>query len=345
MGEAHPQLSILNFQFSINLGVLNLITLARDGMRSDLERIWRSCFDSPPEQVKYFFDHRYNPNACAVYIDDESGRPVAMAHLLDASITEDGGIIPAQYICALATRPDHQGKGYMAALLEFARKMAVSRRQKYMIVSPGKREYYRMFERQGFYKCFWIRRLYMTHGDLTVISKDDPNNAGKALLSEKGSALSGFDRAWTPTRTYSILLSDLAAVRRDLLADREGYVGWDMDAIKFSAGGHTNSGGIIVAGTNGVDSGYAFCRDSGGLVEVSELAAHTGFKKQLIRDILKTYPQKDFTLRLPMSDEFFSSFGEAEPVGMIREVAGRKPIGMLTLEGVHLPYMGLEPNA
>ena len=122
-----------------------MITLAKDGMRTDLEKIWRACFDDSDEAVRYFFDYKYNPNTCAVYVDEGIGRPVSMLHMIEGFITEDSEIIPVMYIYAAATRPDYQGRGIMRQLLGFAERCAAARRQRYMILIPGSRELFRFY--------------------------------------------------------------------------------------------------------------------------------------------------------------------------------------------------------
>lgn len=303
-----------------------MITLAKDGMRGDLERIWRSCFpEDPPEYVKYFFDNRYNPNACVVYIDDEGGRPVSMIHMLDATITEDSEVVPVQYIYAAATRADHRGRGIMHRLMEYARRYAVAKRQKYMVLVPGSRELFRFYEKMGFYRCFKVRSVYMTRDDLIKLSGYNKNKTGRGA-----------------ERTAMLSISDIASVRRDILVDREGFIGWDAQAVKYAAGVHSVSNGSIVTVADGSDAGYAFVRsDSPGSVQITEFIAHSGFDKALVKAVLDACDAEKFELRVPVFDEFFSSFGEIIDYGMIRHVADKKPVGLLTLTGSHIPYIGL----
>lgn len=301
-----------------------MITLAKDGMRGDLERIWRSCFpEDPHEYVRYFFDNRYDPNACAVYIDDQSGRPVGMLHMLDATITDDSEVVPVQYIYAAATRPDHQGKGIMRQLMEFARRYAVAKRQKYMVLVPGSRELFRYYERNGFYRCFKVRSVFMTRSDLIKLSDYNKykNRTGRSSM---------------------LSVADISAVRRDILVDREGFIGWDLAAVKYAAGVHTFCSGSIVTATDDIDAGYAFIRENGeNSVLVSEFIAHNGFEKNLVRAIIEACNKENFEFRVPVFDEFFSRFGEIVDYGMIRHVADKKPVELLTLSGTHIPYIGL----
>ena len=49
-----------------------MIVFPQDSMRSDLERLWRVCFGDSDEYIRYFFENRYIPENCLVYVD-ESG--------------------------------------------------------------------------------------------------------------------------------------------------------------------------------------------------------------------------------------------------------------------------------
>ncbi len=294
-------------------------------MRTDLERIWRQCFGDPPEYVSYFFDNRYNPNSCIVYVDESVGRPVAMLHMLDCSVTEDSEIVPAQYIYAAATRPDHQGRGIMSLLFEYARRYAAARGQKYLILVPGSRELFRFYEKRGFYRCYKYRSVYMSRRDL------------ETLAGRKRDANPVSGRQKMP----ALMLTDIHAVRRDMLIDREGFVTWDYKALKFAAGIHERSGGFIATCADGSEAGYAFCHQDGDTLRVSEFIASTGFDAALINSILDSTDCSRFELRIPAYDEMFSEFGEITDFGMISAVNGRKPISLLTLSGIHLPYLGM----
>lgn len=301
-----------------------MLTLAKDGMRTDLERIWKMCFDDPADYVRYFFDYKYNPNTCAVYVDETVGRPVAMLHMLEGYITEDSEIIPVQYIYAAATRPDYQRRGIMRQLIEFARRCAHLRGQKYMILVPGSRELFKFYEKLGFYRCFKVRNVYMTRKDLLTLSgtKKEKSNIPAARISK-------------------LSLADIHAVRRDMLVDREGFVTWDSRSFKYAAGAYELSGGKIITANDGIDAGYAFCYEEDGKVIVSELVANNGFVPVVIRNILDVFEADNFELRVPVYEEFFAPFGEIADFGMIRAVNDRYPVNILTITGAHLPYLGL----
>lgn len=301
-----------------------MITLARDGMRTDLERIWRACFGDSPEYVSYFFDNRYNPNNCLVYVEESVGRPVAMVHLLECSVTEDSEIVPAYYVYAAATRPDHQGRGIMTLLMEYARRLAASRGQKYMILVPAGRELFRFYEKCGYYRCYRHRSVFMSRRDLISLSSYKANESAS--------------RRHSPP---ALMLNDIHAVRRDMLIDREGFVTWEYKAMKYAAGIHEHSGGFITTCAEGSDAGYAFCIQSGDTLKINEFIASSGFDVRLVHSILDSSTSERFELRVPAYNELFADFGEIVDFGMICAVSGRKPISLLTLTGTHIPYLGM----
>lgn len=300
-------------------------------MRTDLERIWKLCFNDSPETVKYFFDFRYNPNACAVYIDENVGRPVAMLHMLDANITEDNEIIGAQYIYAAATRPDYRGRGIMRQLIEFARRYAALKNQKYIILVPHDKKLFKYFDKLGFYSCFKVREVFMSRRELISLAGGDAA-VGAASMP----------RLHEREHPAILTVSDIHAVRRDILADREGFVTWDYQSVKYASDLLLHTGGSIVTATNGIDAGYAFCRPrDDNSVFVSEFISSNGYQLELLRRILLTYGQESFEFHLPVYDELFSPFGDISDYAVLSAITGRKPIGLLTLTGMHQPYLGL----
>ena len=80
-----------------------MIVFPQDSMRSDLERLWRVCFGDSYEYIRYFFENRYIPENCLVYVDEsgylfgwEKGHPsiLSFGHRIgfgvSGRIVEDG---------------------------------------------------------------------------------------------------------------------------------------------------------------------------------------------------------------------------------------------------------------
>lgn len=303
-----------------------MICLAKDGMRQDLERIYRLCF--PEDSIEYsraFFDRRYNPNSCIVYVDEEAGRAVAMLHLLDAFITDDSEIIPVQYVYAAATRPDHQGKGIMGRLLEAAQLVAKRRNIRYSVLVPGSHSLCRYYEKHGYLRCFKARMIAFSRREMEYIS-DWRKYQHDANASPR----------------YELSSVEVFSIRRDNLVDREGYISWDRNAVAYACDVQRVAGGAVIATAQGSEAAYAFCGCDGKNVNVTEFVAPSGLEKQLVRVILGAYPSAErFSFRVPASNEFFSPYGDIDDFGMIRTTDGSNPTSLLTLTGRHLPYIGL----
>lgn len=300
-----------------------MIIFPQDGMKSDLKRLWRACFGDSEDYISFFFEHRYIPENCLVYVDRMIKRPVAMLHLLPVTISEDGGLSSAQYIYAACTRSDYRKQGIMAQLLDTAIKLGQSRGIKYSVTVPAERHLFRYYGKHGFYRSYKVRMVYMSRSDLLFLSKGS--------MEIKGSV-----------RETMMQLNEIYAFRRDMLIDREGYVNWDMNAFKYAVGIHEQDGGHIITVAYKGDLGYAFCSPDGDTVRITEFIAKEHFAAVLIKRILQSYPKaQKFIFRLPVCDTFFEKYGEVLDFAMIARNDGKTPVSMTTLEGIRAPYLGL----
>ncbi len=300
-----------------------MVIFPQDSMRSDLIRLWRACFHDSDEYIHYFFDNRYVPDNCLVYLDESIRRPVAMLHLLPTGISEDGGLVKAQYLYAACTRSDYRRQGIMAQLIDTARKLGHSRGVKYTLTVPAESRLFRYYVKQGFHRCYKVRMVYMDRSDLRYLCKNRIMVPG------------------TPRDTM-MKLSEVCEFRRNMLVDREGYVNWDMGAFRYAVGCHEHDGGHVVTLAYNGDCGYAFCRLDGTAVTISEFIVKEHFASALIKRILQSYPKAQrFVFRLPVCDTFFERYGEVLDFAMISRNDGKNPVSITTLEGMRAPYLGL----
>ena len=300
-----------------------MIVFPKDSMKSDLERLWRTCFGDSQEYVRYFFENRYVPENCLVFVDEAVQRPVAMLHLLNVSIAEDGGLVPSQYIYAACTRPDYRRRGIMRQLIETAQKLGEYRKLKYSLTVPAEPRLFRYYGRYGFEKCFKNRVVYMDRSDLLFLSRDAVNVQGSV-------------------RETMMTLSEVCAFRRDMLVDRDGFAIWDSPALRYAVSSHEHEGGHVVTLSYGGDYGYAFCSEDGDTVTITELIVKEHFASTLLRMILRSYPKaQKFVFRLPVYDTFFEKFGEVVDFAVICRNDGKKPVSLTTLDGMRTPYLGL----
>lgn len=300
-----------------------MFTLAKDGMRPQLEGLWKEAFGDSDAMIKFFFDNKYDPNRCAVYTD-KSGRVAAMLHTLPSMITEDNEIIGAQYIYAAATAKRYRGKGVMTALLKYASKLAQARGQVYSILVPANNELFDYYEKRGYKKCFGVRYVYMSRYELETLIKNTDTVAvqGKVYYNTLGT-------------------EHIANLRRDVLMEREGYVNWDADAVRYAYNYHSICGGSVLTATNGYEAGYAFYFNNGDEVYVSEFISHIDFAPKMVKALLDNCKGNKFKIRLPAFDGIFNKYGEIKDFGMISDTFGKNPINLLSLDGIHTPYIGL----
>lgn len=300
-----------------------MFSLAKDGMRPALESIWKESFDDSDEFIRLFFEKRYNPNHCAVYTDNQ-GAAAAMLHMLPAYITQDSEIRPVQYIYAAATAEKYRGKGVMTALLTYAEKLTNSKGQRYCALVPGSKELFKYYERRGYQNCFGTRHVYMNRKELATLVKNSRVNLSRSNLY------------------YNTMgIEHIFNLRRDVLTEREGYISWDIGAVGYACEFNSARGGKIITATDGFEAGYAFCHLSGKKVYVSELISHVDFSPYIINLLLKTFPHDNFEICLPAIDGILWQYGEIKPFGMIKDVTGKKPVSLISLENLHTPYLGL----
>ncbi len=300
-----------------------MIVFPQDSMKSDLERLWRTCFGDSQEYIRFYFENRYVPENCLVYIDESVRRPVAMLHLLGIHIAEDGGLVPSQYIYAACTRPDYRRQGIMRQLIETAQKLGQVRKLKYSVTVPAEPRLFRYYARYGFEKCYKMRVVYLDRSDLMYLCKD---------------------RIRTPDhfRETMMKLGEVYAFRRDMLVDRDGFVMWDQSGFRYAVSSHEHDGGHIITLSYGGDYGYAFCSQEDTTVRITEFIVKEHFASALIWRILRSYPKAEkFVFRLPVYDSFFEKFGEIVDFAMICRNDGKNPVSITTLEGIRTPYLGL----
>ncbi|MDR1564505.1 MAG: GNAT family N-acetyltransferase [Oscillospiraceae bacterium] len=300
-----------------------MFSLAKDGMRPQLEELWQIAFNDTPGNIRFFFENRYNPNNCAVYTD-KMGNVAAALHMLPASITEDSEILPVQYIYAAATLPQYQGKGVMTSLLVYAERIARARGQEYSILVPAEKPLFKFYENRGYKTCFGYRRVNMTRHELNTIIK---TNSGKAAASQV---------------YYNTLQSEhLFNLRRDVLTEHEGYINWDAPAVRYACDYHRLQRGSVITATNGYEAGYALCFDHGETLEISEYISHAEFSVHLIKALLELTDAQYFKIRMPAMDTIFFKYGELVPYGMLKDTTDSNPINLISLSGLHTPYLGL----
>lgn len=199
----------------------------RTATRTDepaLRMNWRASFGDPDDYLDFFFTRRFVPEntlvACA------NGTVVSQLFLLPTMLRTKTGLLPADYLFAAATHPDHRGQGVMAALLSKSRSLCLQRQKDAIVLLPGTRELYRYYEKHGFETAFSRRRWDVTRSELARLAVP----AAKA--------------------------QDEKVVLQELLQRRDGLC-WDADALEYALAEHRTFRGNYAA------SAHVFVCDDG----------------------------------------------------------------------------------
>ena len=127
-----------------------MVSLARDGDRADLEKIWLACFGGPPEYLDFYYSRRFRPEETLVW--RQNGRPVSMLTMMDVTMAGH----PGSYIYAVATLPEFRGRGLMRKLDEAACALLKSRGKKFMVLVPAELPLFAMYGRLGYHAAFFL---------------------------------------------------------------------------------------------------------------------------------------------------------------------------------------------
>ena len=90
------------------------IRLAQPSDRDGICALWQQVFGDSRETVEQFFEAFPR---CRSYVLREQGQVLSMVHALPQTLSPD---VPAAYVYAVATAPEHRGRGLCRRLMEAA---------------------------------------------------------------------------------------------------------------------------------------------------------------------------------------------------------------------------------
>lgn len=177
------------------------VVFANETDREAVIDIWQQCFGDDRSYIELYLDNRFdNENMLVIH---EDGHPVSMASVLPVEVTINGEKHNARYVYAVATLPEHQGKGYASEIIRHA----LGKYHEPLLLQPADGELDRFYSGLGFVETF--RKVpYRIYGCIDAV----PANH------------------WTGY--------DADAVKYKMVRDRhfekEGYVAWDENAIAYA---------------------------------------------------------------------------------------------------------------
>lgn len=139
-----------------------------------LKRLWKTVFGDPDSFIDAFFRIAYSPDRCR-YIE-EQGQIVSALYWFDCEY--EGGKLA--YIYAVATHPDHRGKGLASRLLEETHDHLKALGYAGTVLKPAK-GLFPFYERLGYATCGYICRFTAEANSLPADLKElSPSEFGAA---------------------------------------------------------------------------------------------------------------------------------------------------------------------
>lgn len=189
-------------------------------------KLWMACFDDTPEEVAYYIEQRMtDQNMLVVHAD---GMIVSMASFLPVQYRVDGEYVDAYYVYAVGTLPAYRGRGYAAQILDFAREWYGAP----LLLALAEEPLADFYAKRGFQMAF--------------------TGAGRQWGEDAVSSGEWQALEWKPQEVQLQPVSPEEYVKiRDRKLDTEGYVRWDVDAVRYAMGLNGKNGGKTVAVVSG----------------------------------------------------------------------------------------------
>ncbi len=122
-----------------------------------LKRLWKEIFGDTDLYIDLFFQHKYLPEN--TFIIRKDGEIVSMLYFFPTSFCLENRLIPAAYICGVATRQEERGKGYSQAILKEAIRVIKERGYKAAFLIPASESLFSFYQKAaGFQPYFQLEQ-------------------------------------------------------------------------------------------------------------------------------------------------------------------------------------------
>ena len=129
-----------------------MIRFIRESDYPQVLRVWQACFGDDEEYIRFFWENGFP--VCRGLCLEADGQTVSMLFLLPCALAYKMTYLPAEYVYAVATLPEHRGRGYAAQLTREAAAIAVSEGKSALCLRPGDEGLYDYYGKLGFVKAF-----------------------------------------------------------------------------------------------------------------------------------------------------------------------------------------------
>ncbi|MDR2647388.1 MAG: GNAT family N-acetyltransferase [Oscillospiraceae bacterium] len=248
---------------------------------SQIKQIWQVCFGDDESYVRLFWDNGFP--LCRGLAREEDGALVSMLFLLPGFLTDAAARIRAEYVYAVATLPEHRGKGHAAELIRHAAEIAQKDGLSALCLMPAEESLCDYYQKTGFVKAF-ARRIY-TYVREDINAPYVPTNA--------------------PWNAQKI------AKQRDNRLQGLGYFEWTPRLLDYMRAEEMFRGGKVRIS----DRGHLFYHAEDGILQVDECCASAEETRWLLQKALLMSECKQAAARLPV--DFDDPNTLAETTGML----------------------------
>lgn len=246
--------------------------LADQSHLSELKELWALCFGDQQQYIDLFFDHRFRQDECLIGVAE--GKVVTMLFTLPIDIRFKGRYsYPACYIYAVATHPQHRGRGYSTQLMEYTHAYLYTQGKRLSVLVPASESLFGYYAKQGFHTQF-----YCSMQDYTLDQKQ-----------------------LTGAKLEAATLPAIRELRDRLLGRLELYGSWDQRALAYNQKELELLGGRVLVISQGGKQGYAVCYPTKEGYTVKELL-YEGEAQEIAHDLMAHLGCTKLSVRLPSND-------------------------------------------
>ena len=136
-------------------------------MTEQLKDLWHLAFGDGEEFIDLFFKTAYDPEKCLYLV--ENGQVTAALYWLDCEYREQ----KQAYVYAVATHPDHRGKGLCRALMDKAQERLRQQGYHAALLRPADEGLRRMYRKMGYRTATLVSEFEAAAGRPVAIRKID----------------------------------------------------------------------------------------------------------------------------------------------------------------------------
>ncbi len=260
-----------------------ILRSAGPGDVPSLRALWKTVFGDGDAYLDLFFRDCF-PRAEAMAAETLGGLRSAL-YLLPLTLVLEGKTFPARYVYAVATDPDHRGRGLSTALLEESCRRLTERGCAAAVLVPAKQDLFSFYGDRGFEPAFPVLQI---------------------------------ERTVSPGETIPLReakLSDLGPLRDRWFSSWALYGAWDPPSLEYRGLENGLLGGKVLAFTYNNCDHYAVCQPEGDALRITELAAPPD--ETVLRSLAKAFGKERVLLRIPAEN--------GRPFAMVRRCAPGLP--------------------